>query len=294
MKESTYISAVVYVHNSERAIVEFLLKIDNLLHKKFQSYEIILVNDKSTDNTVDRVFEVKDKMQGNVTIISLSEKHGLERALLAGIDISIGDYIFEIESVAIDYPLEIIYDMFKTSIQEGYDIVFAVPDISNNLWHRIHNRILANLLNKKISFQRNKLRLVSRRALYALTDWQNKILDRSILYKLTGFNWSSITYNSNNTKDYNVKKGLKLFQILMLYTKFFDRLPYILSLMFLSVGLISILFNRNNVVLFTILIGFSSILFTLGFIYRALTIIVREQMNSQLYKVNDIKRLNRY
>ncbi len=46
-KEKNFISAVVYVHNNEKEIANFLENLNKKLNENFEKYEIICVNDKS-------------------------------------------------------------------------------------------------------------------------------------------------------------------------------------------------------------------------------------------------------
>lgn len=50
-KEKTFVSAVVYVHNNECEITGFLKTLTTWMDHKFLEYEIICVNDASTDET---------------------------------------------------------------------------------------------------------------------------------------------------------------------------------------------------------------------------------------------------
>ena len=50
-KEKNFISAVVYVNNDERGIKPFLIQLAGVLDAHFDKYEIICVNDASTDGS---------------------------------------------------------------------------------------------------------------------------------------------------------------------------------------------------------------------------------------------------
>ena len=54
-KEKNFVSAVVYLYNNEREVAGFLNTVNGLLKENFEKYEIICVNDCSTDNTVKAV-----------------------------------------------------------------------------------------------------------------------------------------------------------------------------------------------------------------------------------------------
>ena len=54
-KEKNFISAVVYLYNNEKEVAGFLDTVNTLLKENFEKYEIVCVNDCSTDNTVKAV-----------------------------------------------------------------------------------------------------------------------------------------------------------------------------------------------------------------------------------------------
>ena len=51
-KEQNFISAVVYLHNQEKQAGVFLQKLQEELSQNFQHYEIICVDDASTDGSI--------------------------------------------------------------------------------------------------------------------------------------------------------------------------------------------------------------------------------------------------
>lgn len=54
-KEQKFVSAVVYVHNNENKIDDKLSLINSVFAENFERYEIICVNDASTDKSVDLI-----------------------------------------------------------------------------------------------------------------------------------------------------------------------------------------------------------------------------------------------
>ena len=61
-KEKNFISAVVYVRNAEKTIKKFIESITESLSKNFLKYEIILVNDGSTDDSIKMIKEASKKV----------------------------------------------------------------------------------------------------------------------------------------------------------------------------------------------------------------------------------------
>ena len=75
------VSLVIPLYNEEKNIIPLVSKIDAAL--KDYSYEIILVNDGSTDNTQPKLQQLN---HANVIIIELQKNYGQSIALAAGID----------------------------------------------------------------------------------------------------------------------------------------------------------------------------------------------------------------
>ena len=68
-KEKNFISAVVYLRNDEKQITNFLENLNERLNNTFDKYEIIIVNDSSTDKSVELIKEYSNNQ--STTCISL-------------------------------------------------------------------------------------------------------------------------------------------------------------------------------------------------------------------------------
>ena len=93
IKEKNFISAVVYTYNAETEIQDCLKMINSYLRNYFLKYEIICVNDASTDQTTQKIKEFSSDNEGeiisilNMSLIALSflivRSCCLERILVA-------------------------------------------------------------------------------------------------------------------------------------------------------------------------------------------------------------------
>ena len=127
-KEKNFVSAVVYVHNSEQYIVKFLENIINVFEEKFEHSEIICVNDYSDDDSTKIIKEMSSQaVSTSMSLVNLSYYHGIELAMNAGLDLSIGDFVYEFDSTFVDYNADEIMSIYKKAL-EGYDIVSASPN----------------------------------------------------------------------------------------------------------------------------------------------------------------------
>ena len=173
IKEAVFVSVVVYLHNDEKRVSNFLKNIDAILYQRFEIYEIILVNDFSIDQTMANIRATLKEVNGNVIVFDMSRKHGLEQAMMAGLEKSVGDYVFEFDSTNIDYPLDSVYEVYRTAVT-GYDIVSASSSKISPLSSRIFYRLINKMSYLNLDLSTESFRLVTRRALNAMLKSERK------------------------------------------------------------------------------------------------------------------------
>ena len=55
LREKNFITNVIYIHNNEEEIFNFLFNLDKFLNKNFEVYDFVIVNDASQDNSRDEI-----------------------------------------------------------------------------------------------------------------------------------------------------------------------------------------------------------------------------------------------
>ena len=108
-KEHIMLSIVCPMHNEEEAIPFFFGRILPVLAQTGEDFEIICVNDGSTDDTLNRLAEAK-LGEKRIRVIDLSRNFGKEAALTCGIDRAVGDAVIPIDADLQDPP-ELIPEM---------------------------------------------------------------------------------------------------------------------------------------------------------------------------------------
>ena len=112
----TQFSIIVVTLNSR---YEFIKTLDSIKKQSFQDYEIVIVDGKSEDGTVDIIKKLND-----FNLKSISEKdEGIYDAMNKGIDNSTGEWIIFLNSGDIFYNKEILRNISKKQV-ENYDILF--------------------------------------------------------------------------------------------------------------------------------------------------------------------------
>lgn len=115
------ISVVVPVLNEEQSVQELYEKLSAKLDELGRGYEIIFVDDGSTDKTFAELKRLHDKHSGVVRVIRFRRNFGKTPALVAGFSRCRGEIIFTMDGDLQDDPEEI--PNFLTKLDEGYDLV---------------------------------------------------------------------------------------------------------------------------------------------------------------------------
>ena len=206
MKEKNFISAVVYVHNAEKRIERFFESLIKVLEDNFEHSEIICVNDYSGDDSVDKIREIS-QIAGNmsISVVNLSYFHGLEIAMNAGVDLSIGDFVLEFDNTVLDYdPMEIMR-VYRRAL-EGYDIVSASADkrekLSSKIFYTIYDKYAINPTNKMCT---ESFRILSRRVLNRASHMNKTVPYRKAVYSYSGLKADNLLYQPKISNDITYK-----------------------------------------------------------------------------------------
>ncbi|MDP6633642.1 MAG: glycosyltransferase family 2 protein [Phycisphaerae bacterium] len=115
-----YCSVVVPFFNEEELVDRFYNRLAKVMRKLDKSYEIILVNDGSTDRTGEILEQIALRDQ-NVLLVDFKRNFGQTPALQAGFDHARGEIIVALDGDMENDSFEI--PIFLDKIAEGYDIV---------------------------------------------------------------------------------------------------------------------------------------------------------------------------
>lgn len=144
MHKNTYrISIVIPIYNSEKYLNKC---IDSILDQKFNGLEIILINDGSSDSSLDICNEYKDKYS-NVKVIT-QKNSGPSSARNVGLDLASGEYICFIDSddkIKYNY-LSVLYDKAK---ENNCDVITCGYELGEKGKRVIPNFKLDTVLNGK-------------------------------------------------------------------------------------------------------------------------------------------------
>lgn len=145
MKEQS-LSIIIPVYNEEDNVLPLHQKITEALDSMGQPYEVIIVDDGSTDNTAQRLKELA-KSDNRLKVIHLRRNFGQTPAMMAGIDAATGDILIPMDGDLQNDPHDI--PKLLAKLAEGYDVVSGWRKdrqdhpLKRNLPSRVANRLIS-------------------------------------------------------------------------------------------------------------------------------------------------------
>lgn len=195
---SPLLSIVAPAFNEAGGIAHFLECTIQAVEPMSIPYEIIIVDDGSTDSTTDEVAALINK-KPNIRLIALSRNYGHEIALAAGIEQAKGEYVVQMDS-DMQHPPELIPELF-TKIHNHCDVVYAVRN--DRKYQGILNRTLAKCfygIAKKmsgldISDSATNFIIMNRKVIDAFNQLRENNRHTIMLFAHLGFTSDSITFD---------------------------------------------------------------------------------------------------
>ncbi|MGA8326058.1 MAG: glycosyltransferase family 2 protein, partial [Candidatus Cybelea sp.] len=194
------LSIVVPLYNEAENIAPLVDRIAGVVERLRADYdfEIVLVNDGSTDGTVAAIRGAMQRYR-HVVLINLSRNFGHQLAATAGIEIAAGDAVVLMDGDLQDPP-ELI-EAFVRKWRQGYDVVYAVrrarPGESRFklLTARAFYRVIKRLTKIAIPLDTGDFRLMSRRVVEALRRLTERHRFLRGMVSWVGFNQTAIEYD---------------------------------------------------------------------------------------------------
>ena len=293
------LSIVAPVHNEAENIPEFYSRVKKVLDDANVSYEIICINDGSTDSTLEELLKLHKK-DSNVKIINFSRNFGKQAALTAGIDFSTGEAVIPIDADLQDPP-ELIPTLLA-KWKEGYDIVYATRELREGEgWFKrgtsfLFYRVIAKLVDINIPKDTGDFRLLNRTAVDTLKKLKEHNRLMQGLFQWIGYRQTAIFYKRHKRNAGKPKQGYrKLWNLALSGITSFSNLPLQLATV---LGLLIVLFAFIDAALIAIhsmvygyhVSGYASLLVVILFLggVQLVTIGVLGEYIGRIY--NEVKR----
>lgn len=174
------------MHNDEKYIQQWLQLLQKTLENNFLHSEIICVNDASTDHSVEMVRDFSRQVKGvSISILNMGYYQGLELSMNAGVNLAIGDFVFEFDGVIPDFTEETIMAVYRRALQ-GFDIVSASPKKRKENSSRLFYYLFNTFSHRQYIMGTERFRILSRRVINRI-DSTNKVVPyRKAIYANCG------------------------------------------------------------------------------------------------------------
>ena len=116
------VSVVVPFYNEEESLPELLAWIKRVCNENSLSYEVVMVDDGSTDSSWSVVEQLKEEYGDLLKAIRFARNYGKSAALYCGFEVAEGEVVFTMDADLQDSPDEI-PEMRRMVLEEGYDLV---------------------------------------------------------------------------------------------------------------------------------------------------------------------------
>lgn len=216
------VSIIVPAHNEEKNIALFISSFrpifDSLKNK--YSFEVLFINDGSTDNTLEEIYKTIDNNSDlNIKVIDLSRNFGKEIALTAGLNNCTGDSAIMIDA-DLQHPIELIPE-FISKWESGFDAVIGIRKTNkkDNIFKKfgslVFNKIIAKISSVDYTTRSTDYRLIDR----VVIDEFNKLKEGSRMTRglidWLGFRRGYIFFDAkprvNGKRSYSFRSLFRLF-----------------------------------------------------------------------------------
>ncbi len=308
--EKKFVSLVIYLHNSAEYLRKFMDTVIPVFENNFEQFEIVCVNDACTDHTIELLKEyVEEKhLTAMVNVVHMSFFQGLESAMNAGRDISIGDFVYEFDDIFVDYEPNLIIDVYQ-KLLEGNDVVSASSKgklrLTSRLFYALYNRTSRG----KGKIGPETFRIVSRRAINRIKSMGQYIPYRKAVYHNCGLKTATINYDSAQ-KDVRIKNktiasertSLALDSFIY-FTNALERISAIISGVFLFFIVAMALYIIHDAISASrpvegwlstmgfLALGFFGVFVLLTIILKYLSVLLNLIFKQQRYLVADIEKV---
>jgi glycosyltransferase involved in cell wall biosynthesis len=198
--KTLYISCIIPVYNEEAVVDAFFTKLQALLRTLTTHFEIVVIDDGSTDQTLTKLLKLPKEF--HIKLLSLSRNFGKESALTAGLEHCSGDVAIILDS-DFQHPLDVI-PLFLKNWAEGYEMVYGIRKNRDNEsslkrnFARLFYWTMAKITNVGIPNNAGDFRLLDRKVIDSLNQFQERSRFMKGLYAWVGFKSIAVPFKVQN------------------------------------------------------------------------------------------------
>ncbi len=170
-------SIIAPIYNEKENLAELHRRVSEVMESTGESWELLLVDDGSTDGSTEMIRELA-KQNEHVRPVIFARNFGHQIAITAGWDYARGDAVVVIDADLQDPP-ELILEMAK-KWREGYEVVFAVrAEREGESWFKLWTaslfyRLISRITDVKIPLDAGDFRLMDRKVVDVLKSMRER------------------------------------------------------------------------------------------------------------------------
>lgn len=197
--EGQLVSLVIPLCDEEEVIEQLFLRLSAMI-AGLASYrwELILIDDGSTDRTVEEIKRHRSKFAAPIRLIRFSRNFGHQPALTAGIRAATGAAIVSLDADLQDPP-ELV-STFLQKFEEGFEVVYAVRTArvegwAKNLAYKIFYRLFHSVAEIPVPLDAGDFSLMTQRAAKLITSMREQDIFLRGLRSWIGFRQIGVSYD---------------------------------------------------------------------------------------------------
>lgn len=210
------ISVVIPLFNEEESLPELTSWIEKVMVEHHFSYEILLIDDGSRDNSWNVVVDLS-KNNPNIKGISFQRNYGKAAALHTGFEAAIGNVVITMDADLQDNPEEI-PELFRMITEDGFDLVSGWkkirhdPVLSKNLPSKFYNWTVRRMTRIKLHDMNCGLKAYKKQVIKSIEVYGDMHRFIPVLAKWAGFKKIGEKVVKHQERKYGVTKfGLERF-----------------------------------------------------------------------------------
>lgn len=208
----TYISAVIPVYNEDESLPELHRQFTEVCHDNNYSYEIVFVDDGSTDASWNCILDLQAS-DPNIKGIRFRRNFGKAAALNAGFKEATGDVVFTLDADLQDDPAEIPRFLDQLE-QQQLDVISGWKKKRYDPWHkvgpsRVFNKMVSNLTKVKLHDHNCGFKCYRREVLQEVHLYGELHRFVPVLAAARGFNVGEIIVNHRERQFGHSKYGVR-------------------------------------------------------------------------------------
>jgi dolichol-phosphate mannosyltransferase len=266
------LSVIVPIYNEEQILNLFYQTLTTAINQCELDYELIFVNDGSTDSSPD-ILDSLSKKDEHIKSIFFSRNFGHEAAMIAGIDYATGDALICLDG-DLQHPPTIIPEMVELFISQKVDVINMVrKNTTKNLFSYLFYKILKKISAFDIEANSSDFFLISKRVAKILQeDYRERVRFLRGFIQIIGFKKMTLNYDEGKRTAGKSKYSFrKLISLSITAIATLSKLPLKAGIYagFISGGL-SVLLVVYSIIMKVIdqpVSGYTTIVVFLGFVF---------------------------